>query len=304
MSAAAVFSSIAISPFDELVAYEYLYSLDGATLKSMTQRTVLSNKLPSEVFSESTGLFQPDSVKTIEEYLESKKDRFSVAINNTPTYPNKLKASERPTPLIYYRGDIGLLEAPSVSIVGARKSSEEGLARADRLAKELVGNGIVVVSGLAAGVDTAALQSAIRSKGRVIGVIGTPIDEYYPRENKGLQDAISCEHLLISQVPFFKYARQPFKTKRYYFPERNELMAAVSDATVIVEASDTSGTLTQARACLAQGRPLFILRSCVENPHLTWPKRLLDKAPQNVFVLDSAAQIIERFNNSELACDA
>jgi len=293
MTASVVFDSVAISPYDELIAYEYLYSLDKATLKSMTQQTVLSNKLPTEVLSESIGFLQPENIEKITQYIRSKSDQFSVAINNTPSYPKKLKESKRPTPLFYYRGDVGLLESVSVSIVGARKTNESGLVRARRLATELTENGITVVSGLALGVDTAALSAAIQAGGKVIGVIGTPIDECYPAQNRELQDEIAKNHLLMSQVPFYKYARQAFETKRKYFPERNELMAAVSDATVIVEASDTSGTLTQARACLAQGRPLFIMRSCAENPDLKWPQEFLMKAPQSVFVLDETAQILE-----------
>ena len=296
MSKSVTFDSVAISPFDELVAYEYLYSLDKATLKSMTQQTVLSNKLPSEALVERTGLLKPEAIYQIEDYLQEKADLFSIAINNTPSYPQKLKHSKRPTPLFYYRGDIGLLESPSVSIVGARKASDSGLDRARRLARELAQKGITVVSGLALGIDTVALSSAIQESGKVIGVIGTPIDEYYPIENRKLQDEIARDHLLVSQVPFYKYSVQPFSSKRYYFPERNELMAAISEVTVIIEASDTSGTLTQARACLAQGRPLFIMRSCFESPHLSWPKKYLEKAPQSVFVLEETSQILELLN--------
>jgi DNA processing protein len=124
----------------------------------------------------------------------------------------------------------------------------------------------------------------------VIGVIGTPIDECYPKENCSLQNEIAEKHLLVSQVPFYRYSQQPFKTKRYYFPERNELMAAISDATVIIEASDTSGTLTQARACLHQGRPLFILRSCYDSDQVTWPKRWAEK--ENVFIIGSSEEIL------------
>jgi len=298
MSASITYDSVAISPYDEVIAYEYLYSLDRATLKLLTKQTVLSNKLPSEVLSEHAGFLQPESINQIKDFIRIKADQFSVAINNTPSYPKKLKESKRPTPLFYYRGDIGLLESDSVSIVGARKTDELGLARAHRLAIELVEKGITVVSGLALGVDTAALTSAIQAGGRVIGVIGTPIDEYYPAQNKELQDEIASSHLLMSQVPFYKYAHQLFETKRYYFPERNELMAAVSDVTVIVEASDTSGTLTQARACLAQRRPLFIMRSCVESPKLKWPQEFLKKAPESVFILDETAQILELFGSN------
>ena len=82
------------------------------------------------------------------------------------------------------------------------------------------------MSGLAKGIDTAAHESAIEFKGKTIGVIGTPIDKYYPKENKQLQDKIAKEFLLISQVPFYKYAHEHFKSRAYHFPRRNMTMAS------------------------------------------------------------------------------
>ncbi len=142
----------------------------------------------------------------------------------------------------------------------------------------LVDNNYTVVSGLAIGIDTVALTTAINRKSPVIGVIGTPIDQYYPKQNRSLQDHIGSEYLLISQVPFYRYHTEHFSAKKYYFPQRNETMSALSEATIIIEASDTSGTLTQARAALAQNRKLFILNSCFENKNITWPKRFEDRA--------------------------
>jgi DNA processing protein len=178
MSVKALLNEIAISPYRELTAYEYLYAQRGVTLRSVTRETVLSRKLPSEVLRERVGMLEPEGIQEVTDYLDTKMGLFSVAINNTPSYPSKLIASERPTPLIYYRGDIGLLESKSISIVGARKVSSQGLSRATKLAKELVGENYLIVSGLAAGVDTAALNAAMDVRGNVIGVIGTPIDEY------------------------------------------------------------------------------------------------------------------------------
>src|SRR5262245_23959093 len=129
--------------------------------------------------------------------------------------------------LLWCAGDISLVKHPAVAIVGTRNVSSEGAARARRLARDLVRAGVVIVSGLAKGVDTCALTSAIENGGRVIAVIGTPLDKAYPAENKNLQERIYCEHLLISQ---FKPDTRVFPSN---FPERNKLMAAISDATVI-----------------------------------------------------------------------
>lgn len=280
-----------VSPFQEMLAFELLYSEKGSSLKSIAEMTVLSNRLPSQAAKERFGLIPPEHADEIRSYLLEKLGSLSVAVKNTPSWPKKLADSERPTPLFYYCGDIGLVETRSVSIVGSRKASEAGLKRASRLARELAEHGVTTVSGLARGIDTAAMTSAIKAGGNVIGVIGTPLDECYPRENRNLQNEVASHHLLVSQVPFYRYATQPFKTKRYYFPERNELMAAISDATIIVEASDASGTLTQARACLHQHRTLFILRSCYENQAVKWPRDWAQRP--GVYVVDSVSSILD-----------
>lgn len=186
---------------------------------------------------------------------------------------------------VYYSGDLGLLESPCVSIVGTREISEEGILRARRLARELVEAGVVVVSGLAKGVDTVAHTSAIERGGRTVAVIGTPIDKAYPVENARLQEEIYRDHLLLTP---FKVGEPTFKGN---FPKRNRVMAAISDATVIVEASDTSGTLHQAAECGKLGRWLFIMRSVAEDPNLTWPKRFIGSP--NVAVLTSTQDIID-----------
>lgn len=284
-----------ISPYEEMLAFEYLYSLDKSSLKKITEMTVLSGLLPTQALAQISGMLEPEGMAEVQEYIKEKLGAFSVAVNNTTAWPDKLRESARPTPLFYYEGNISLLELPSISIVGSRKASEDGIKRAARLSKELVKEKTVIVSGLAKGIDTGAMVSAIENGGHVIGVIGTPIDEYYPKENKELQQLVGKWHLLVSQVPFYKYANQPFKTRRYYFPERNELMAAISDATVIVEASDTSGTLTQARACMHQGRPLFILRSCYEDSAVEWPKKWAER--ENVYVVNSTEQILEHLGS-------
>lgn len=172
---------------------------------------------------------------------------------------------------VYYAGNLEFLNRCAVSIVGTRDVSDDGARRAARLARELAREGVLVVSGLAMGVDTAALTAAIHSGGRTAAVIGTPIEKAYPAENAELQEQIYREHLLIS--PF----RQGEPVYRSNFPKRNRVMALLSDATVIVEASDTSGTLHQAAECQKRGRWLCILKSVAEDPKLSWPARFIGK---------------------------
>ncbi len=284
----------AVSPYEELKAYEYLYSRKGESLHKLANATVRCNKLPSELLEERQGLFGlDDDYEDMVEYIDTKLGTCSFAINGTYSWPERLEDSAQPAPVLYYRGDINLLKTRSVSVVGARGATPDGMSRAHAVSKQLIEHGITIVTGLAKGVDTAAAEAVIESNGngRIIGVIGTPIDEYYPKENKQIQDYVAQQNLLLSQVPFYRYKTQHFKSKSRYFPERNELMAAVSDATIIVEASDTSGTLSQARACVQQKRPLFIMKSCAQNPSITWPKRFLGK--ENVYELENVQQVID-----------
>lgn len=298
MTTDSIASDSIVSPYEELIALECLYADLGMTLKKVTAETVLSGALPSEAFRTHYGLLpQENLMKRVEELVEGKIGNFSIVVNNTPNWPLKLRDSERPTPLLYYCGNIALIETKSVSVVGSRKASPEGRSRARRIAKELSDAGVTVVTGLARGIDAEAAEAAIAVDGQTIGVIGTPIDEAYPKENAPLQKEVATKHLLLSQVPFYRYATEPFVAHRGRFPERNELMAAVSDATVIVEASDTSGTLSQARACLQQGRPLFIMRSLSDDPAVTWPKKYLER--DGVHILDSVEQILRAIE----ACD-
>ena len=168
---------------------------------------------------------------------------------------------------------VGLVASPSVAVVGTRKPSKEGLVRTRRLVKELVADDYTVVSGLATGVDTMAHRTAIDEGGRTIAVIGTPLSHSYPRENADLQRCIAENFLLVSQVPLKRYEERDYRYNRSFFPERNVTMSALTEATIIVEASETSGTPFQARAAIRQGRKLFILDSCFQNPQLTWPAR-------------------------------
>src|SRR5699024_9863913 len=156
-------------------------------------------------------------------------------------------------------------------VVGTRKVSEDGAARTRKLVRSLVEHDFTIVSGLAEGVDTIAHQTAIDTGGRTIAVIGTPLSENYPKQNKALQEHIARHFPFISQVPVLPYQAQHSRLHRCFVPERNKTMSALSDATVIVEANQTSGTLTQARAALQQGLKLFILENNFQIPDITSP---------------------------------
>jgi DNA processing protein len=174
--------------------------------------------------------------------------------------------------LLYAAGDLTLLaETTRVAVVGSRNASAEGLRRATKLAALLAAEGIVVVSGLAAGVDQAAHEGALRAEGRTIAAVGTPLSLCYPPEHARLQEEIYTNHLLVSQF------EEGHRTLPRDFVMRNRTMALLSHASVIVEAHDESGALSQAAETQRLGRPLFFLRSVLEDPKLEWPARFQKK---------------------------
>jgi len=199
--------------------------------------------------------------------------RFGVRVHGAGEYPKRLRDATHPVELLYFQGLWDLVNTPCVAIVGTRNPTDDGKRRAAKLAKLCVADGYTVVSGLARGIDTVAHTTAIAENGFTIAVLGTPITDHYPPENRKLQDAIADRHLVISQVPIVRYANQHIRTRPHFFPERNATMSALTEATIIVEAGDTSGTLVQARHALKQKRLLFILDSCFQAPSRTWPAK-------------------------------
>lgn len=269
-----------ISPYLELGAYEALWLQRGATFKTIADKfRENASALPSDFVSHVEARECAERVTRL--FSRVGIDRFGIRVNKAGDYPRKLREARNPIELFYYRGTWEFAETRSVAIVGSRKASEEGKKRAARISKLLVERNITVVSGLAEGIDTAAHTAALEAGGRTIGVIGTPLHHSYPKQNQMLQKRIAKDFLLISQVPALRYDNQDFRRNRLFFPERNATMSALTEATIIVEAGETSGTLTQARAAIHQGRKLFILNSCFESG-LTWPKQFEEKGAVRV----------------------
>lgn len=266
-----------LEPLKEIVAYEALWNRANSSFKSLSELFKTSpGKKPSDFVTDLEILNLHSELKPL---MWNTKDAYkpNLLINNSLDYPSKLKDAQEPIEVLYYSGNLDYLFTKSIAIVGSRNPSEYGIRRAKKLTKLLIQDGFTIVSGLAKGIDTVAHKTAIEAKGKTISVIGTPLNKFYPKENQSLQEFIAKNHLLISQVPYYRYSKQGINGNKLFFPQRNKTMSAITDATVIVEASDTSGTLIQARAALYQGRKLFILESCFHNQKITWPHRFLEQ---------------------------
>lgn len=266
------FSDRAVSPFHELGAYEALWDEPRASFKTIADMFAKqTGALPSDFVERSRAASYANDVHAM--LRSAGVEHYGIRIHGAGDYPERLRVADHPIELLYYQGWWDLVNSPrSVAVVGTRSPSDDGLARTRRLVKSLLGDEFTIVSGLAAGVDTAAHTSAIENGGRTIAVLGTPLSRAYPAVNAKLQREIARNHLLISQVPVKRYGNQKNPVaNNFFFPERNITMSALTQATIIVEAGETSGTLIQARHALKQGRKVFILESNFRKAELKWP---------------------------------
>jgi DNA processing protein len=197
-----------------------------------------------------------------------------------PGYPLNLHAVYDRPALLFVRGTLCADDERSVAIVGSRQASQEGLAHARRLTTGLSEAGYVVASGLAAGIDTAAHTATLDAGGRTLAVLGTGVDRTYPAANARLQRTIAERGAVIS---CFWPDQAP---TRQSFPLRNGVMSGLTRATVIVEASPTSGTRVQARLALAHGRSVCLATRLLTQP---WARELAERP--NVHVCDTADEI-------------
>ena len=177
---------------------------------------------------------------------------------------------------LYATGDLSLLtRGTRVSVVGSRTASPDGRRRAASFVRKLVEKNIIVVSGLALGIDTVAHTVAMELGGSTIAVIGTPLNVAYPKQNAELQASLMARHLVVTQFPLGS-AVTPKN-----FVIRNRTMALLSDATVIVEAAEKSGTEHQGWEALRLGRYVYIFESVVKN-NVTWAQKMVEYGAQIV----------------------
>ena len=186
-----------------------------------------------------------------------------------PGYPQHLREIHDPPPLLAVRGGPELLAAPCVAIVGARNASGNGCLFARRLAGELASDGLIVVSGLARGIDTAAHEGALEAAGGTIAVVASGVDVPYPPDNAGLMARIGESGAVVSERPL---GAEP---QARHFPRRNRLIAGLSQAVVVVEAAPQSGSLITARLAAEQGREVMAVPGSPLDPRHRGTNQLL-----------------------------
>lgn len=209
-------------------------------------------------------------------------------------YSKLLETTNEAPPYLFLKGNVHLLNEKSVCVVGSRNASSDSMQKTERIVNSLIKRNIVVNAGLAKGIDTATHRSALRNSGRTIAVIGTPINKYYPKENKELQMEIEKKGLVVSQFPPCN------EVYRWNFPTRNGTMSGLSLATIIMEAGETSGALKQADYALKQGRDVLIPQSAIENSLIQWPRKYVAKGAHSFRTLK---EVLEILNKNELLLD-
>lgn len=216
-------------------------------------------------------------------------------------YSKLLADTQGTPPFLFLKGNVHLLNEKSVCVVGSRNATIDSMKKTEKIVKSLIKRNLVVNAGLAKGIDTVTHKSALQNGGRTIAVIGTPINQYYPKENKELQLAIEEKGLVVSQFPPCN------PVYRWNFPTRNGTMSGISLATIIMEAGETSGALKQADYALKQGRDVLIPQLALNNSSLSWPKKYIKKGAHSFKNLKEVLEILNKakvfyklLNNDEI----
>lgn len=194
-----------------------------------------------------------------------------------PAYPERLKEIYDPPPVLWVRGDASLLARPSIAIVGTRHPSPYGSGVAEMLARDLAVRRLLIVSGMARGIDTCAHKGALAARMPTVAVWGTGIDVVYPKENKKLaEDILAAGGAIVSEVPSGTFPAPQ------NFPRRNRILSGVSVAVLVVEAAENSGTRVTARCAAEQNRDLFAVPGNVTNKNSWTPNTLIKQGAKLV----------------------
>lgn len=206
-------------------------------------------------------------------------------------YPENLRAVHDRPPFLFMAGQLQPGDARSVAVIGSRRASGAGIEAAQSIGAQLADAGYTVVSGLAAGIDTAVHRAALAGGHRTVAVVGTGLCHCYPPENAPLQRQIAAQCAVVSQF----WPQAP--PSRRSFPMRNAVMSGIALGTVIVEASETSGARIQARLALSQGRPVLLWRPLLSQQ---WARELASRPGIHVVASpDHITETIERLTASD-----
>lgn len=231
-------------------------------------------------------VYKKEAFKRAEKELKATGniDRCRLVNWTEPDYPQTLLQIYDPPVLLYVRGDAQVLNLPSLSIVGTRRPTLYGTQMAERLGRELAARGLVIVSGMARGIDALGHQGALAANGRAIGVLGTGIDVCYPKENKKLYERVLERGAIISEFPLHTHPAPE------NFPVRNRIVAGMPLGVIVVEGAQYSGSLITSRLAMEFGREVFGVPGNVTQPVSFAPNQLIK---QGAKLVTNADDVIE-----------
>ncbi|WP_374285834.1 DNA-processing protein DprA [Lactococcus sp.] len=226
-------------------------------------------------------------VKSIADFLERYKSqdvkclrddfkRFPSFSINESIYPERLKQIYNPPFLLFYQGNLELLKRQKVAFVGSRACSENGQAAVQKIIRELQ-NKLVIVSGLARGIDAASHVAAIKNAGQTIAVIGTGLQVAYPKENRPIQEYMCQKHLVLSE---YGPDEKPLK---YHFPDRNRIIAGLARGVVVIEAKMRSGSLITCERAMEEGRDVYAVPGQIKDSYSEGCHYLIQQGAKLVF---------------------
>lgn len=212
-------------------------------------------------------------------------------------YPELLRLIKDPPGRLYYRGDISLCRKLCLAVVGARKATPYGKWAAYNIAKRAAEHGIVIVSGMAAGIDSCGHRGALDAGGKTIAVLGCGVDICYPAQNKELMEQIAAKGLILSEYP----PGSPPLT--FQFPLRNRIISGLSQGVVIAEASLNSGSLITADYALNQGREVYAVPGNINSIYSIGSNKLIQDGAVPIVVIDDILEAMGITNRKEWKSD-
>ena len=256
-----------LDAMNQLEAPGQLFALPLTALEAM--------KLPAE---SAQFIFDGKARRVAEEELALVAAQGAMILTfSCPAYPERLKEIYDPPPVLWVRGDVSLLARPSIAVVGTRHPSPYGSGVAEMLSRDLAVRRLLIVSGMARGIDTCAHKGALAARMPTVAVWGTGIDVIYPKENKKLaEEILATGGAIVSEVPMGTFPAPQ------NFPRRNRILSGLSIAVLVVEAAENSGTRVTARCAAEQNRDLFAVPGNVTNKNSWTPNTLIKQGAKLV----------------------
>lgn len=196
---------------------------------------------------------------------------------SSPEYPGRLKEIYDPPPVLWVMGDVRMLTRSSIAVVGTRHPSPYGSGMAELLARDLAARGLIIVSGMARGIDTFAHKGALAARTPTVAIWGTGVDVVYPKENRKLsEDILAAGGAIVSELPMGTFPAPQ------NFPRRNRIISGLSLGVLVVEAAENSGTRVTSRCAMEQNRDIFAVPGNVTNKNSWTPNTLIKQGAKLV----------------------